>query len=118
VTEADDTDRVSVEARWRLTLYVNGASPRSAEAIVSVRTICDDDLAGMVDLTVVNAQDHPEMVLRDHVLALPTLIKHSPAPLRQLVGNLTDATRVREALDLAPRETVAPPSLTEGGTLR
>ena len=112
------TEGASDEARWRLTLYVNGASPRSAEAIVSVRTICDEDLAGMVDLTVVNAPDHPAMVLRDHILALPTLVKHSPSPMRHLVGNLTDAKRVRAALDLAPKDLESAPTLTEGGTFQ
>jgi circadian clock protein KaiB len=86
--------------RWALTLYVSGASPRSSEAIVTVRRICDEDLHGQVDLTVVNAADHPALVKRDHILALPTLVKHSPEPLRHLVGNLTDAARVRVGLDL------------------
>jgi circadian clock protein KaiB len=104
------------DVRWKLTLYVNGASPRSAEAIVTVRKICDEDLAGMVDLTVVNAADHPALVLRDHILALPTLVKHSPSPLRQLVGHLTDVGRVRSALDLAPQVSISAPRLTEGGT--
>jgi circadian clock protein KaiB len=112
------TDDASGSDRWRLTLYVNGASPRSAEAIDTVRTICDEDLAGIVDLTVVNATDDPAMVKQDHILALPTLVKHSPVPLRHLVGNLTDATRVRAALDLAPRDSLPPTTLTEGGTFR
>jgi circadian clock protein KaiB len=112
------TEGASGSHRWRLTLYVNGASPRSAEAIETVRTICDEDLAGDVDLSIVNAVDQPAMVVRDHILALPTLVKHSPAPMRQLVGNLTDAKRVRTALDLAPKDPIAPPSLTEGGTFR
>ena len=112
------TDGSSDEARWRLTLYVNGASPRSAEAIMTVRTICDEDLDGMVDLTVVNAQDHPAMVVRDHILALPTLVKHSPLPLRHLVGYLTDVERVRSALELSPRHPVSAPTPTEGGPRR
>jgi len=112
------TVEASESARWKLTLYVNGASPRSAEAIVTVRTICDEDLAGVVDLTVLNAADHPKMVLHDHILALPTLVKHSPTPLRHLVGNLTDAKRVRSALDLPPQEPLSAPTLTEGGTFR
>lgn len=90
------------DSRWTLTLYVSGASPRSAEAIVTVRRICDEDLAGQVDLTVRNAIDHPELMKQDHVLALPTLVKHSPAPLRHLVGNLADVERVRRELDLRP----------------
>ena len=92
----------SAPARWALTLYVSGASPRSTEAIATVRALCDEDLAGQFDLTIVNALDHPDLIKKDHVLALPTLVKHSPAPLRQLVGNLTDTTRLRAGLDLAP----------------
>lgn len=93
------------EVRWSLTLYVNGASPRSTEAITAVRRICDEDLAGIVDLTVLNAADHPDKVMEDHILAIPTLVKNTPAPLRHLVGNLTDVERVRSGLDLGPLPT-------------
>lgn len=89
-----------VEQHWRLTLYVNGASPRSAEAIVAIRRFCDEDLGGRVDLKVVDVAEHPALMKKDHILALPTLVKHSPGPLRHLVGNLTDTARVRAALDL------------------
>jgi len=101
-----------------LTLYVNGASPRSAEAIVAVRRLCDADLAGMVDLAVINAADHPALVKRDNILALPTLVRHLPAPLRHLVGSLTDMDRVRTALDLGPSQPDGAPDLTEGWTPR
>jgi len=99
--------------RWALTLYVSGASRRSAEAIVAVRRICDEDLLGQVDLTVVNAIDQPALVKRDHILALPTLVKRAPEPLRHLVGNLSDLERVRTALELdlatpgGPRTSIA-----------
>jgi circadian clock protein KaiB len=102
--------------RWALTLYVSGASPRSAEAIVAVRRICDEDLAGRVDLTVINAADHPALVKKDNILALPTLVKHTPGPLRHLVGNLTDLARVRAGLDLSPIRLDATPPIAEGGT--
>ena len=102
--------------RWALTLYVSGASPRSSEAIVTVRRICDEDLAGQVDLTVVNAVDHPARVKQDNILALPTLVKHSPQPLRHLVGNLTDAARVRVGLDL-DRQQHAADTAPDGGQL-
>lgn len=103
--------------RWALTLYVSGASPRSAEAIVSVRRICDEDLTGQVDLTVVSAADHPDLVKRDHILALPTLVKHAPSPMRQLVGNLTDVARVRAALDLASA-VAANPAMSPGARVQ
>jgi circadian clock protein KaiB len=101
--------------RWALTLYISGASPRSSEAIATVRRICDEDLAGQVDLTVVNAVDHPALVKQDHILALPTLVKHSPEPLRHLVGNLTDAVRVRSGLDLDLARSRTVETLPEGG---
>ena len=107
----------STGPRWRLTLYVNGASPRSTEAIDTVRRICDEDLAGQVDLEVVNAPDHPELLRRDEIVALPTLVKHAPGPLRYLVGNLSDDGRIRAGLDLHVAPVPAAPPLTDGGRL-
>ena len=106
----------STGATWTLTLYVSGASPRSTEAISAVRRICDEELAGRVDLTVLDAVDHPDRVLEDHILAIPTLVKHSPEPVRHLVGNLTDPERVRLALDLGPVPVPLKPEPPSGGT--
>lgn len=105
---------VPLEPRWSLTLYVNGASPRSVEAIVSVRRFCDEDLQGRADLTIVNAVDHPAMVASQNILALPTLVKHSPEPLRHLVGNLSDVQSVRNGLDLGPADPVPAEPVPEG----
>jgi circadian clock protein KaiB len=88
--------------RWSLTLYVSGASPRSAAALETVRRICDEELSGRVDLRVVDLAEEPARVLEDQILAIPTLVKHHPAPLRRLVGNLSDVVRVRSGLDLGP----------------
>jgi circadian clock protein KaiB len=103
---------------WLLTLYVSGASPRSAEAISTVRRICDEELAGHFELTVRDALDHPDEVLEDHILAIPTLVKHAPSPLRQLVGNLTDPARVRLGLDLGPEPRPGTSHTRTGGTPR
>jgi len=88
--------------RWSLTLYVSGASPRSAAALETVRRICDEELAGRVDLRIVDLAEEPGRVTEDQVMAVPTLVKHEPAPLRRLVGNLADVERVRTGLDLGP----------------
>ena len=88
--------------RWSLTLYVSGASPRSAAALETVRRICDEELDGRVDLRVVDIAQDPARVMEDQILAVPTLIKHEPSPLRRMVGNLADAARVRAGLDLGP----------------
>lgn len=95
-----------VPPRWSLTLYVSGASPHSAAAVETVRRICSDELAGRCDLEVVDVRDAPRSVLADHVLAVPTLVKRLPLPLRRLVGDLGDVERLREGLDLGPVVTV------------
>ena len=88
--------------RWSLTLYVSGAAPRSAQALETVRRLCDEDLAGQVELQVVDIIDEPDLAERDRIVAVPTLVKRLPAPQRQLVGDLADVDRVRAGIDLAP----------------
>jgi circadian clock protein KaiB len=88
--------------RWSLTLYVSGASPRSAEALETVRRLCDEELPGQVELQVVDVTDDPDLAARDRIVAVPTLVKRLPAPPRQLVGDLADVDRVRAGLDMDP----------------
>jgi circadian clock protein KaiB len=88
------------DARWELTLYVNGAGPRSSAAIDVVRQLCDTELTGRFELSVYDAAEHPAAAARDHILALPTLVKHTPTPRRYVVGELADVDRLRAALDL------------------
>jgi circadian clock protein KaiB len=88
--------------RWVLTLYVSGASPRSAEALETVRRLCDEELPGRVELQVVDVTDEPALAVRDRIVAVPTLVKRLPPPPRQLVGDLADVDRLRAGLDLGP----------------
>ena len=88
--------------RWSLTLYVSGASPRSAAAMETVRRLCDEELAGRVELEIVDLAEEPARVRDDQIMAVPTLVKHQPPPLRRLVGNLADVERLRAGLDLGP----------------
>jgi circadian clock protein KaiB len=91
--------------RWSLTLYVSGASHHSAQALETVRRLCDEELPGQVELQVVDVTDDPALAERDRIVAVPTLVKRLPAPPRQLVGDLADLDRVRAGLDLG-----SPPS--------
>lgn len=95
---APDDERPS----WSLTLYISGASPRSAQALETVRRLCDEGLPGQVDLQVVDVTEEPALAVRDRIVAIPTLVKRRPAPARQLVGDLGDVDRVRAGLDLGP----------------
>ncbi|MET0763324.1 MAG: circadian clock KaiB family protein [Blastococcus sp.] len=94
---------------WSLTLYVSGASPRSAQALETVRRLCDEQFPGQVELEVVDVADEPALAVRDRIVAIPTLVKRRPAPPRQLVGDLADVNRVRAGLDMGP-----PPSRPAG----
>jgi circadian clock protein KaiB len=101
--------------RWSLTLYVSGASPHSAQALDTVRRVCDEELAGQVDLRVVDVAEEPDLAGEDQILAVPTLVRRLPAPVRQLVGDLADVERVRAGLDLvAPASRSTPPDEEPG----
>jgi circadian clock protein KaiB len=97
MTDPDAED----ELRWALTLYVSGASPRSAAAIRTLEKICNGELDGRVDLTIVDVRGKPLPDL-GKIVAIPTLVKSQPEPVRYLVGDLTDEPRLREGLDLGP----------------
>lgn len=84
-----------------LTLYVNGTSAHSAAALITLQRLCERELAGRVDLTVVDIRDNSEALREDRILAVPTLIKRLPPPLRQIVGDLANEQRVLAALDVA-----------------
>ena len=74
LTDDDRTDEAADDG-WALTLYVNGASPRSIAAIEAVRRVCDEELGGHVNLEVIDVQQQPALVLRDQIIAAPTLVK-------------------------------------------
>ena len=88
--------------RWTLTLYVNGASANSLRAIENIRHLCDQELNGQVDLEIIDVRQQPALVVRDQVVAAPTLVKRLPGPLRRIVGDLSDLNRLRAGLDLGP----------------
>ena len=87
---------------WALTLYVNGAPAKPVEAIETVHGVCGEDLGGHVELGIIDVQQQPALVVRDQIVAVPTLVRRLPGPLRRIVGDLSDADRLRLGLDLAP----------------
>lgn len=89
--------------RYVLRLYVSGATPRSAEAIANLNEICDEHLKGRVDLQVIDIYQQPELASEWQIVAVPTLIRQLPLPLRRLVGDLSRQERVLVGLDLVPK---------------
>jgi len=83
-----------------LRLYITGMTPRSAEAIASIREICEKHLGGHYDLEVIDIYQQPSLAKDEQIIAAPTLVKKLPLPLRRLVGNLSQEDRVLLGLDL------------------
>ena len=95
---------------WALTLYISGASPHSLHAVENARRLCEEELGGRVDLDIVDVQQEPSLVVRDHIIATPTLVRHMPAPLRRLVGDLSDLGQVRQSLEIGSTESIDQPA--------
>jgi circadian clock protein KaiB len=83
-----------------LRLYVAGTSPRSLRAIQNAKEICDEFLPGRHELQIVDILQQPTMAKDDQILAVPTLIKKLPTPLRRFIGDLSDRKVVLSGLNL------------------
>jgi circadian clock protein KaiB len=88
------------EPRYVLRLFVTGMTPRSTRAIRAVRTLCQERLEGRFDLEIIDVYQQPERIQDAQVIATPTLIKYEPAPLRRIVGDMTDTHRLCYGLGL------------------
>jgi circadian clock protein KaiB len=89
-------------AEYGFTLFVSGASDASARAIDCVREICDSELPGCHDLSVVDLHQQPALAEHHHVLATPTLVRDRPLPSRIVVGDMSDHQRILDALGVVP----------------
>jgi circadian clock protein KaiB len=85
---------------WELRLYVAGQSPRSVAAFSNLKRICDEHLSGRHNIEVVDLVKHPQLAVGDEIVALPTLVRKLPQPLRKIVGDLRDTDRALVGLQL------------------
>ena len=88
------------EERYVLRLYVTGMTPRSTEAFATIKALCEERLQGRYELEVIDIYQHPQLAIDEQIIAVPTLVKKLPAPLRRLVGDLSNEDRVLLGLDL------------------
>jgi circadian clock protein KaiB len=87
---------------WQLRLYVAGQTPRSVAAFANLKKICEQHLAGRYNIEVVDLVKHPQLAAGDQILAIPTLVRKLPQPLRKIVGDLRDTERALVGLQLRP----------------
>ena len=85
-----------------LRLYVAGMTSRSTRAIANIKEICEEHLEGRYDLQVIDLYQQPVLAAGEQIIALPTLIKKVPPPLRRLIGDLSNREQVLVGLDLKP----------------
>ena len=92
--------RVAASTRYILILYVAGQSPKSVNAIANIKKICEEHLQGRYQLNVIDLYQQPQLALGEQIIALPTLLRKLPLPLRRIIGDLSNTERVPVGLDL------------------
>jgi circadian clock protein KaiB len=99
IQEPPDPGAVTLE----LKLYVAGQTRKSLTAIANLRRICEEKLAGHYSIEVIDLVANPQLARGDQILALPTLVRRIPEPIRKVIGDLSNFDRVVVGLDLHPR---------------
>ena len=91
---------------WELRLYVAGPTPKSTTAFRNIEQLCEEHLAGRYHIEVIDLMKNPQLAQSDQILAVPTLVRKQPEPIRKIIGTLTDTVRVLAALDLRSLDVV------------
>ena len=93
----------SASDEWILRLYIAGQSARTAAALQNLQSICEEHLAGRYRIEVIDLLKHPQLARGDQIVAVPTLVRHLPPPMKKIIGDLSNEERVLVGLDLRPR---------------
>lgn len=88
---------------WDLRLYVAGQTPRSVAAFQNLKRLCEEHLKGQYQIEVIDLLENPKLAQGDQILAIPTLVRKLPEPVRKIIGDLSDSERVLIGLDLRAR---------------
>ena len=97
-----DTEIEADVAAWQLRLYVAGETPRSVAALANLRKICEEHLAGQYSIEVIDLLERPQLAQGEQIVAIPTLERRLPEPVRKIIGDLSNTERVLIGLDLRP----------------
>jgi circadian clock protein KaiB len=89
--------------KYDLRLYVAGQTPRSLQAFANLKRICEEHLAGRYRIEVIDLLQNPQLAKGDQILAIPTLVRTLPEPVRKIIGDLSDTDRVLIGLDVRER---------------
>jgi circadian clock protein KaiB len=87
---------------WQLRLYTAGQSPKSVTAYANLKKLCEEHLQGRYTIEVIDLTQHPQLAAGDQIVAIPTLVRKLPEPLRRIVGDLSNTERTLVGLQLRP----------------
>ena len=93
-------DKPSANSMWELRLYVAGQTEKSVRAFANLKRICEEHLAGQYRIEVIDLLKNPQLAEGDQILAIPTLVRKLPAPVKKIIGDLSNTERVLVGLDL------------------
>jgi circadian clock protein KaiB len=99
---AMDVPAHATEPSWKLRLYVAGQTAKSLTAFANLKRICEEHLPGQYDIEVVDLLQNPTLAKGDQILAVPTLVRKLPRPIRKIIGDLSNTERVLVGLDVRP----------------
>jgi circadian clock protein KaiB len=87
---------------WQLRLYVAGQTPKSLAAFANLKKICEEHLSGKYRIEIIDLLENPRLAKGDQILAIPTLVRKLPEPVRKIIGDLSNTERVLVGLDVRP----------------
>jgi circadian clock protein KaiB len=93
-------DSAHASAKWELRLYTAGQTPKSLAAIKNLRKVCEEHLAGRYEIEVIDLLKNPRLAKDDQIVAIPTLVRKLPDPVRKIIGDLSDTERALVGLQL------------------
>ena len=89
---------------YHLRLYVAGQTAKSLAATANLRRVCEEHLAGRYDIEVIDLMKNPKLAAGDQILAIPTLVRRLPSPLKRIIGDLSNTEKVLVGLDIRPKD--------------
>jgi len=101
--KAKTTPRKEASGGYILKLYVAGQSPKSVAAITNIKKICEENLQGRYELDVIDLYQQPQLAQGEQIIAVPTLIRKLPVPLRRIIGDMSNTERVLVGLDISTK---------------
>lgn len=100
---SDDLSPDTDEGYYQLRLYVAGQTAKSLAAISNLKRVCEEYLAGRYEIHVIDLVQNPRLAAGDQILAIPTLVRRLPTPLKRIIGDLSDTGKVLVGLDIRPK---------------